>query len=329
MTASVSCLWAPDIARADIISGRSIRSPHFQDTALLTNYLIAFGGQAVPFHAIDVDINATESRDLRYMMRRRLSCRWRVWVIEVASLDATAVAEITLNGDSSTTVIVSIPQNTDGNLRRVTIVEDTTTQADTVEESYATVYCTQNGVGIRGCGVYELPRGILAEDSTDLGTQAGPFNSARPIVGSDVANIMAALKSRGTAPRNGLFGWQGEITRSTNTYADAFTSDFFAIPPLIGRGDTTNALLRLYVYGNAGASGTLDFRLTTDSGSYTGSISSSTPAWSSAVNVTQDCDDPTEADGIQSGSTGLCQLEWKRNGTGTAKMLGVSLIQDP
>lgn len=329
-----SLSFAPFVSRADLFSGRTVRSPHCADTARLVNYCLAFGGMAVPFHRVMQQIThdpfsvPDSTEEFEFRIRRRERCKYRVWEICAISLDSVASAEFTLAGAPA--VSRSLPINAVNPTSRIVLVEDVGTQADTVEDVTLAIEATENEVMVVSIGCYELPRGALEEDATDLGTESTNLVTTRPVVGSMLENVQDASKARTTSPRNGLFYWsRPEGVDVTNTsYANFFAGPFPVIPPRYDRSLTSNALVRMSVYGQGVASGSLDFRLTTDSSAYTGSISGASKAWSSEVNVTQRDEDPTRDNGVQSGQTGLGTFALKKTGTGTAKIYAVAVYMD-
>jgi len=329
---------------ADILSGRTVRAPHWIDATNLMNYVLAFGGQTVPFYYPDIALTAGGTVTLHHYVRRRLRCKGRVWVLYVVSHDRAAVAnfDVTIAGTTYSRVAFAGESPTGAGMTsqetapHIFIEDLAGSQNDTTEDMTVKIDCTAGAVDVYGVGCFELPRGYLEEDTTDYGTLPEAFVTGRPIKRSNGVRLASACKDlRGSCPRNGHFYWCSDdagVTVSNTSYSDFFAAKIYTLPPRYARSDTTNTKVRVNVYAKVSAGTcTLNWQVTGEHASspFVGTGTSSTAfGWLGATAVTLYDEDLTTSNGIQAGKTGQIQIQFKKTGVGNGLVRAISIYED-
>lgn len=331
-------LLRPGQELAGYLAGRAVRGVQWQEQALAANWLGGRGRQLVSAHlGSTTALVGGHAFVYRWRVVPSQQAVERVWVVLARSAGNDA-CDVSVSAPSTGTAQVFRAPVTREEARPWVIREILAAQSAT--EAVIDLEITPDAaIYVDSIACWEMPRHTLAAGS-DLGTDPVLLGAGQPVLHPSVTGLVAVAADADTAVRRHLLQWAVPVTDDaavTTAYAYATSSasyvDMLALAvPILGRkggrAATTRAISAKVLAWSAASS--IDVRLTTTSGgsSSAANIASATPAWSSAITHTVDCEDLAAADGRQTAGVpawDTVQLEVKANGGTTARIAAVSI----
>lgn len=305
---------------ADIDAGRAVRAATWRDVALTANWTLGRGAMLVPAHAVGLTLMPGNEYEFRYRVRPRPQAIERVWSIH-SRVAGTGPAYLKVEVPSGSAPVELSPAPRRGVVYafRASLVTETVAAPSSTEQTLTLAITPQLGsVIIDSISCWEVPRAELTTNSTDDGTDIAQINPGQPMRGSTVAQLAQVYADPTQIGRRAsLWQWavpvavNGVTTTSyakTITTSAPFSDDVFSLPiPMlarkIGRNDITSQV-RAKVLAWV-SSGTGSVRLVSSKNGASGdvNISTTTPAWSSAITLDVDCEDLDSDDGRQTAAT--------------------------
>ncbi|MEM9067094.1 MAG: hypothetical protein AAGE52_01270 [Myxococcota bacterium] len=187
-------------------------------------------------------------------------------------------------------------------------------------------------IEVDALSVWELPRAVLTPAiANELAAVEGPFTSEQPISRAAFDDIWDIANQ--SSPGNRVFAhWavpyitsggtttQFAASTTSGTYADVFHADIPALARKLDFGATQQtAAAKVFAWVSDGATqGEVRLAPTLGSAGTAITITNTSPAWSTELTASLDCEDLGTADGLQGGTFDGVQVEFRRTaGAGT------------
>lgn len=328
-----------------MLTGAALRGLQGQSIARLTNYLLADGWQLVPIYAPRTLIgrDSTVTFHFRIWPRYQTKLRWIYLVASSAEEGGSAIG-LSINGDAQTEHTLLGSGSASTIVREYVVATRSSTETELtveIESLLASDEILPSAVTIHWIGVAEAPRTELQTTSgvgSDKGTDGTTMVTSQPLMRANLEGAFVVLGDADTIVRRHVLNWARPVDSTNNgLFAVAFSStsyvDLFALGlPVLGRQifrGATTATLSGKIYGYATGGATFNVRLTSSENGSGGAVSfsSATPAWSSAMSLTVDCEDLSTDAGLQSGDWDLLNVEIQRtSGTGFLQLLSASAV---
>jgi len=332
----------PACSAADVLVGRAVRGPTWQQAAKLNNWIHGRGAQLVPFYAP----NNTLSSGVKYVYKWRVKPNYEA-VERLWSVYAVAV-------DKPETMVITVPSTGTDVTKHVPFVRN-----EAVPQTVHEVLASQSGselelsmqlqpsgdVNVYGIGGWEIPRPTLPAATESTGMEPTAFNAGAPIGASEIAPMVATMSDGDAGRRASVLQWAVPVTAggsTTTAFAASTTSgsyvDVFDLPcPVLARklgvNDTTELVTcKVLAWSSDGASTTGNCRISSSVHGASSAVSiggTTTPTWSNAITLSVDSEDPATADGRRSAAWDELDVQWQRTaGAGTLYIASVSIWED-
>ena len=288
-----------------ILASQPVSGSDWTAIARLQNHLASRGRVLVPAMRPDHTTLTKVSYTYAFWLvptYNALVRRWRVAALGDGSLSVSA------NGG---TAVVDPEPGIGGDRYPRAIIVDEVLGSQTATESAGTLELDSDGdtMVVESIECFELPRAFIEADANERGVNPTPFRSSQPIRAAAFTNIYAGANDPNVG-RRVLFQWAVPyaLSGSTSTTfaasrtSSTFTNMFGVAKPCLARkvyntGKYRTCSFRVFAWVSGGGSGQVRVS------SYIGNsaaltITSTTPAWSSAGVVEILSEDLTEDDGI-------------------------------
>lgn len=327
-------------ALGDIITAAPARGITQQQLAQQVNHVLARGTELVAGHVVNKTLTAGTAYRFSYRIQPRFQAVERVWSIDARCAESPATISVSIDGGSA--VVRPATNELSTTTLPVTIVQK---NSQSSAEATTTLDITPGGkdVTIWSISCMEVPRPIFDDGTSEDGTEVGGFTAGQPAAKSAFTNLVDVLSDGSKIGRRCTLSHWGVPHNAggspTTTFAVAITSTSYVdiwhsslwLPALdrkIGPADTTAVVaVKLFAWVTGG---TGDFQVITDAGTSSGvSISSTTPAITSAASATLDCEDLESADGRQTAASpdfDEIRIQARKNVSGTLYIAGRSVI---
>jgi hypothetical protein len=325
-----------------ILTGAAVRGLQGQSIARLSNQLLASGWQLVPIYAprVLLDRGTTSVLNYRIWPRYQTKLRW-VYLVASSAEEGGSSIGLSINGDTQT------EHSLLGSGVAVPIVRGFTVSARSSTETALTVEVEclltpgeflDDVVTLHWIGVAEAPRTELQTSASDYGTDGTQMVPSQPVTRTQLSGAIQVLGDATRVARRHVLNWaRPDDDSDAERYAVPFTStsyvDVFGLGvPVLGRQiarGATTATVTGKIYGYVSGGATFNVRLTSSENGNGSAVSftSATPAWSSAMTCTVDCEDLSTASGLRSGDWDLLNVDIRRTaGTGTLYLLSASAV---
>lgn len=323
----------PEPSPTEITVGAPVRGRLAREAAHLVHYARAHGMQVIPAHAPMLRIDDGSPYPLYWTTEPSGYAIARVWVLSIsqeeAQGDVYARMAVALPDTLTRTVHPTLVTGTDPT--SWVFVEDLGAKTSAPTQLFAGFQRTAGGaaVTVEGIACWELPRAILALDSTDDGIDVETCQAGQPIY--DAANRSLGEVARGVAstwPRRSLVQWSGApLEVDSGDWVDLFALPIPCIPHKTLRADShLECVWRVLFSTDTGTSG--EVRVTTgiDATTDTLALGDGSLGWTESGAIEIRCEDLSDAAGKPGGAWETVQFAVRRTGgSGSIYVVAVSL----
>lgn len=321
--------------------GRPVRATTQYDLARLMHWVRGRGRSLVPQHVVRQTF-ASGSLSFRYRTHPSGSAIARVWVIDVrqdpiAFAGGAPYAEFTVQAGAGPTSAAERRSGRVSDVVPYVYIETPATKTAALTDLVLTIARIAGTVAVESIGCWELPRGALTADATDLGIHLDSLFPRDEIFEGDNLGTRAIVKTLAGTPgrRVGLWSWFGpEASTASTGFVDVFELPIPLIPRKDRPSDTTlSCTWDVYArVTNGTTSG--EFRLAIGSGGSSAVLSvplgATTHAWRGTGLVTLKCEDLSSVNGMRGGSYETVQLQMRRTaGAGSVAVQGCDVWEGP
>ncbi len=300
----------------EILGGRAVRSITWQNLGSLANWILGQGANVIPYNTQIRSLAAGSTYSCKYYYRQRFQAVARVWVIGLVKV-TTGSASTTVTLPEGGTVDI-VPSDDGTQPSWAFVVENLSAQKETDSDLTVSFNVTGENQYVYGLAAYDVPRLSLDPSTADTGIAQTTKLPGEPITYTDMFNFHTCASSPTAIGRRCSFlQWavpysDGATTttyawsRSSGTYAGVF-KDSKGIP-LLTRKDlrtstTGTVTARAYCWKSGGGTG--KFRIaSSEQGEGTATdVTWASPAWTPEVTMTFDCENFSNSNGLQGGTT--------------------------
>lgn len=351
MTASVP-LRASLPQRTQVLPGRAVRAPTWQDMAGATHWALGRGAQLLPLGSpCGVALAAGTTYTFEWRTRPRYQTHARLWTI--TAYGSGGGADLDIEAPVGGTTLTQALGDAARTARPINYVERLGAQADSTTNLTLDLTPSGNDVIVASIGCVEIPRLALSITANDKGMDLVRLRPTEPIWaaqgGADegLQQLLDSLDINSDIGRRvGHLAWSVPYlanTVSTDTFALSSASGTFAnlfplaIPMLARPGNlsaagalSTTQNLAVHVHARNSAGGTSgEARVTMASGATTTiNITGTSYAWFSGT-IAVHAEDMTTADGRRSTTWDEATIEFRRSaGAGTVYVTGFCMNED-
>lgn len=316
----------PDVALADIFTGRAVTSSTWTQLARLAGWVRSRGLCLIAGHRPHISI--TSSHTARYRCRPSGVAIARLYFLTVTSTGATGgSALVSINGGATQRVVAS-----PNYLSTTTIVESVAKSSAEAEITIAFSSVTGQ-LSVTSISCYELPRAALSADATDLGIHLDTTAPGDAIVATSYESVAGVAElSRSLTTRRGTLvsAWFHEPAVFGAGPTDLFVTPIKIVPSIDRASDTTRSVAWA-VYAKV-TSGTFTVYVEDSAAASTSRVISSTSlAWSTTQTKAFKCEDiASTIDGLRGGSADTVRVIVQRTtGTGQLELHGLGVWEQP
>lgn len=351
MTATVP-LRASLPRRDQVLPGRSVRAPTWQDLAGATHWALGRGAQLIPFGSpCGVALSDGVRYTFEWRVRPRYQTHCRRWTIS-AYADAGG-ADLTIQAPTGGTILTQAIGDISRHARPIDYVERLGAQADATTNLTLDIEPTGSDVYIASIGCDEIPRLSLGVSANDKGMDLVRLRPSEPIWADEGGADEGLQQLFDSLDVNQEIGRRvGHLAWSVPYLADGISTDAFALStssgtfanlfplavPFLARPGRLSAAgvlpttqnLAVHVHARNSVAGTSgEVRVTMASGaSTTIAITGTSYAWFSGT-IAVHAEDMTTSDGRRSATWDDATIEHRRSaGAGTVHVVGFDMNED-
>lgn len=330
------------ITAGRVVTAAPVRSLSAVDMARLHNWLMGYGAQVVPECSPNIELVKSSELVFRFRTRPRYQALERRWFIRARAAVPTTLGAMSVEIPSGATAVTRAIVSPRSTTETHEFVESLSSQSETEGELTVAITADESGLILESISCWEVPRVSLVEaTSGDRGVEAARLASGAKIQRNRLESIFLATEDPAlVARRASLFQYALPATvggATSTAHVLAITSTSYVgvfgasgIPVLLRkdlRGDlSANITGKVYAWVSGGT-GNVRISSSKFGASTAATISTTTPAWSSAITAEFDSEDLDASDGIQTDAAAgpdYLQIEARKNTSGTLYLASAS-----
>ncbi len=323
-------LQRQEITQAGVLCGAAVSSGRqWYPLAYAADWLSGQSAVLVPGCVIDKDVLSTTTGVLHFRAKTRLVAIERVWTLMLRGSASGTSAVI--KAPASTGTAQTVRASSERDVRMPVVYRELlTAKASAVTDLTIEITATGGDIAIDSVSCYELARPILSASAEDVGIDPTTMRPRERIfAGNGYQSVTGAYAGILAAdPRRvGIYQWSVPVITpitTTGAYADVLT---LACPVLARKLESgaTQATVKWSVYAKVSSgSGDVDVYVTSGD-TDTANITGTSFAWTTAQDLTIDCEDMAEPDGRQGSAWDDLQWKFRANGGVTLSVAALSV----
>lgn len=333
-------LVRPSNGMGDVVTAAPVRGPTtWVDFAKACNWTLGRGSMLVPVHSPLVTLTNGSEHIFAYRTRPRYQAIERKLLLRLRGSTATTAAVEFQSGATARTIRVATDR--EGASTEI-FTESLGSQSETEGEVNWAITPNAANVIVEGVGIWEVARSKLEiAVSNDRGTDPTRLAAGQPITRVSLEGGFNTVSGATTIGRRvGMLQWAvpysvGGATSTafakavtSTSYVGVFASGVPMLGRMLNRSATTGSVRLKVLAWVTGGTADVRFNSSVHGASSAVSITATTPTWSSALDFSIDCEDPTELDGLRANVFDMVQIEARKNVNGTLYISSVSVWEN-
>lgn len=323
-------------ATAGLLIGSPVQAAtSWSEFAGNANWVRSKGAVLVPWFSPSFTVASGTTRTFHFRVKTRDVAIERVWGFQLRRASATTATTATIKAPASTgTAVAYAVPNVRDLLTPVSYIETVSSKATSTVDLTFDIAASGGDVELEGVGCYEQDRAGLLNDTTDFGVMIDTVRASEPILAVENQSAYGVMRALANldARRTGIFHWsypaEAPITRTSATLDTVLQLGV----PVTGQKLNTSATLSAVKWSCyakvAAGSGTVKL-LSSDSGvASTITVTGTSFAWQTAADVSINCDDFAEPDGLRSSTWDELNFQIAGDGSNAISVAAVSVWTD-